>query len=346
MAHKSKSRLTACFRYLLNGRLPPGQVARDQILDIPAITDEEIAEAKTFFPMEKFFIFGHARSGTTLLTRLIRLHYKVHCNYQGHFFTRPPLLQSLVSDEEIQSWLTRRSNRWNHGKNPSPVLLRATADFMLEREARMLGKSIVGDKSPNSLLNGRAVTLLHNTYPDARLIYIVRDGRDAVVSHRFQSFIDATQHLSRDDWKIRESFIKNPQSFINGNHSIFTEKGLRRAALSWDLNVRETVREGEALFEERFFTLKYENLLEDPSKELLLIWDFLKAGDPQTDITRQIISEMQSNPDAEWQNKKAGDIASALQKGKRGSWEQYLTKNDRRVFEETAGVTLKNWGYI
>ena len=57
----------------------------------------EVAEARTFFPLEKFFIFGHARSGTTMLTRLIRLHPEVHCNYQAHFFTRPPLLESAGS---------------------------------------------------------------------------------------------------------------------------------------------------------------------------------------------------------------------------------------------------------
>ncbi|HEX9333295.1 MAG TPA: hypothetical protein VF896_15485, partial [Anaerolineales bacterium] len=51
---------------------------------IPSITPEEVAEIKQFFPREKFFIFGHARSGTTLLMRLVRLHSEVHCNYQAH----------------------------------------------------------------------------------------------------------------------------------------------------------------------------------------------------------------------------------------------------------------------
>ncbi|MFN2176965.1 MAG: sulfotransferase family protein [Anaerolineales bacterium] len=346
MAHKYRNRLAAAIRYLISGRYPPGERARNPDFDIPPISEKEIAEAKTFFSMEKFFIFGHARSGTTLLTRLIRLHYKVHCNYQGHFFTRPPLLQSLVSDEKIQSWLTRRSNRWNRGKNPSPVILRAAVDFILEREAKSLGKSIVGDKSPNSLLNGKAVRLLNNIYPDARLIYIVRDGRDAVVSHRFQSFIDATQHLSEHDWKIRETFINDPESFINGKNSIFTEKGLRRSAQGWDLNVRETVEIGKALFNDRFYSLKYEHLVENPLEELPLLWNFLNAGEPQTDIQELIANEMQSNPDADWQNQKAGEIASALQKGKRGNWEQYFNNNDRRIFEEIAGNTLKNWGYI
>jgi hypothetical protein len=31
------------------------------------------------------------------LMRLVRLHPEVHCNYQAHFFTRQPLLKSLVN---------------------------------------------------------------------------------------------------------------------------------------------------------------------------------------------------------------------------------------------------------
>jgi len=98
------------------------ETVRPARLEIPPISDEEVAEAKAFFPLEKFFIFGHARSGTTMLARQIRLHPEVHCNYQAHFFTRPPLLEALVQDEEVRAWLTRNSNRWNHGRDLSPVV--------------------------------------------------------------------------------------------------------------------------------------------------------------------------------------------------------------------------------
>ena len=73
--------------------------------EIPAITAKEVTEIKQFFPREKFFIFGHARSGTTLLVRLVRLHPEVHCNYQAHFFSRKPLLKSLVNTAEAEEWL-------------------------------------------------------------------------------------------------------------------------------------------------------------------------------------------------------------------------------------------------
>ena len=80
--------------------------------------------------MPKFFIFGHARSGTTLLARLVRLHPEVHCNWQAHFFTRPPLLRGMLSDPQVSAWLSRKSNRWNRGEDLSLVVLRAAADFI------------------------------------------------------------------------------------------------------------------------------------------------------------------------------------------------------------------------
>ncbi len=92
----------------------------------------------------------------------------------------------------------------------------------MEREARPLGVKVVGDKSPNSLLDGEAVRLAHKVYPDGKIIFIVRDGRDAAVSHRFQSFIDAPQHLSRQDRVIREAFERDPEPFMCGERSIFT----------------------------------------------------------------------------------------------------------------------------
>ena len=48
-----------------------GSVETRAVRSIPEISVEEIAEIKTFFPMKKYFITGHPRSGTTLATRLI-----------------------------------------------------------------------------------------------------------------------------------------------------------------------------------------------------------------------------------------------------------------------------------
>src|SRR5215510_9932235 len=194
---------------------------------IPAITLEEVAEIKQFFPREKFFIFGHARSGTTLLTRLVRLHPEVHCNYQAHFFTRQPLLKSLVNTPEAEEWLTRKSNRWNQGSDLSPLVLRAAADFIMERDAAKEGKRIVGDKSPSSTIHGQAVRDMHAVYPDAKLVYIVRDGRDVLVSERFRNFVEESKFLTPEDKSIIEALRKDHKQFTNGTPSIFTEAFIR-----------------------------------------------------------------------------------------------------------------------
>src|SRR5262249_48439548 len=127
-------RIRSAARILLKGE--PKKNKRNPI---PAITLEEAAEIKQFFPREKFFIFGHARSRTTLLMRLVRLPPDVYCNYQAHFFTRPPLLKSLVNTPEAEEWLARKSNRWNQGGDLSPLVLRAAADLIMEREAARAG---------------------------------------------------------------------------------------------------------------------------------------------------------------------------------------------------------------
>jgi LPS sulfotransferase NodH len=311
---------------------------------IPAITPEEVAEIKQFFPREKFFIFGHARSGTTLLMRLIRLHSEVHCNYQAHFFTRQPLLKSLVDTPEVEEWLTRKSNRWNRGRDLSPLVLRAAADFIMERDAAKEGKSIVGDKSPSSTIHGQAVRDLHAVYPDAKLIHIVRDGRDVLISERFRNFVEESRFLSAEDKRIIEELRKDQAQFTNGTSSIFTENVIRRVASGWVKNLKETEEEGHRLFSVNYCTVRYEDLLAHPFDEMQKLWNFLGVQ-AERSLEKIIADEMSSNPDEEWQSKRNEDIASFLPKGQTDNWQRLFTEKDKAIFKEIAGEALLNWKY-
>ncbi len=337
-------RISLAWRVLLKGN-EAIKLSSGSAMEVPDLLSSELEEIKRFFPAPKFFIFGHARSGTTLLTRLIRLHPQVHCNYQAHFFTRPPLLTALVEKPEVRAWLTRHSNRWNRGGDLTTPLLRAAADFIMERDLVREGKQIVGDKSPNSLLNGEAVRIMHRIYPDARLIFIVRDGRDAVLSHRFQQFIDAEQHLTAADLRLRAEFIADPQPFLNGERSIFTEKGLRQAAHGWVKNVTETDQEGKRLYQDGYCVLRYEDLLREPFPTLCKLWAFLGADLSLQDLEERVKKEMEQNPDADWQRQKAAQIVSPLEKGKKGSWRSLFTVRDKSLFKQIAGDLLVQWGY-
>jgi hypothetical protein len=311
---------------------------------IPSITPDEVAEIRHFFPRQKFFIFGHARSGTTLLMRLIRLHPDVHCNYQAHFFTRQPLLKSMVDTPEAEEWLKRKSNRWNQGGDLSPLVLRAAADFIMERDAAREGKRIVGDKSPSSTIHGQAVRDMHAIYPDAKLIYIVRDGRDVLVSERFRNLVEESRFLKAEDKHIIERLRKDQTQFTNGTRSIFTEAVIRRVAAGWVTNLQETDDEGRKLFSDHYCSVRYEDLLARPFEEMQELWSFLGV---QADISLEnaILSEMSSNPDEEWQSKRNEDIASFLPKGQAGNWQRLFTAPDKSLFKEVAGEMLVKWGY-
>jgi len=312
---------------------------------IPAITAEEVAEIRQFFPREKFFIFGHARSGTTLLVRLTRIHPEVHCNYQAHFFTRQPLLKSLVDTPEAEEWLRRKSNRWNQGRDLSPLVLRAIADFVMERDAAKEGKRIVGDKSPSSTIHGQAVRDLHAVYPDAKLVYIVRDGRDVLISERFRNLVEESRFLKAEDKRIIDELRKDQGQFTNGTRSIFTETVIRRMAKGWVTNLAEIENEGQRLFGGNYLSLRYEDLLESPFEEMTRLWKFLGVKKVDSSLGKKIKAEMESNPDEEWQAKRDEGIASFLPKGQAGNWERLFTAKDKSVFKEVAGEMLIKWKY-
>lgn len=334
------SRLKSAARVFLKG-----EQKNKERNPIPAITPEEVAEIRQFFPRDKFFILGHARSGTTLLMRLARLHPDVHCNYQAHFFSRKPLLKSLVDSPEIEEWLARKSNRWNHGRDLSPLVLRAAADFIMERDAAREGKMIVGDKSPSSVIHGQVVRDMFSVYPDAKVVNIVRDGRDVLISERFRNFVEESKFLTMEDKRIIADLQTDPAPFSDGRRSIFTETFIRNIASRWTKDLTETDAEAQKLYGENYHSLRYEDLLENPFVEMTKIWKFLGVKKISNSLENAIQAEMSSNPDEEWQAQRNEGIASFLPKGQAGNWQRLFTERDKSVFKEVAGEMLVRWGY-
>ena len=145
----------------------------------------------------------------------------------------------------------------------------------MEREAAREGKRIVGDKSPSSTIHGQSVRDMHAVYPDAKLVYIVRDGRDVLISERFRNFVEESKFLTSEDKRIIEELRKDQNQFTNGTRSIFTEAFIRRVAKGWVTNLQEIEDEGKRLFGKNYFALRYEDLLNDPFDEMTRLWKFL-----------------------------------------------------------------------
>jgi hypothetical protein len=321
-----------------------GEVRWRPDIEMRPLTDQELADIQARFPMDKFFIFGHARSGTTLLARMVRLHPDVHCSWQAHTFSRHNFY-SMLSPYHVRRWYARKSNRWGNGEDISPVILRLASDFILERDAINAGKTIVGDKSPNSRDNGKAVQRMHPIYPDGRVIFIVRDGRDAVLSQRFQFFIDLPHHMSPQGRQIRKDFARDPDPFFAGKRSLFPPGELDRAARNWVGNVEETERLGKELYGKNYLSLRFEDLIQEPFLTMQQVWSFLGVPPDQSGLSKRIARQLEQNPDAKWQEKKAGGMIDNFEKGKSGTWRELFTARDKTRFEDIASDTLHRWNY-
>lgn len=322
-----------------------GELPDTKGVELNPLSDQDFEEIKSFFSMPKFFIFGHARSGTTLLSRLIRLHPEIHTGRLGHFFTFQDGVYTLVDRPAAQEWLQRPSRYWNDERNLSTKVLRVVCDFILEKEAKKHGKRIVGDKSNNNTVNGLAVERLKLLYPDAKLIFLVRDGRDTILSQRFRFFIDLPKYLEEEGKAIRDQLTTNPDEFLEGNKSVFTRERLISDVENWVRNVEETHSLGQELFGDHYLALKFEDLISDPQRTLDLVWSFLGAEGEYPEAGKDISEEMAKNPDAKWQKKQDQDLYSLVNKGEMGNWKNLFTPRDREVFKRIAGETLIHWNY-
>jgi hypothetical protein len=304
----------------------------------------ELEAIRRRFPLSKFFVFGHARSGTSFLARLIRLHPDVHCEWQSQFFSERGPVPYLTS-AGFQHWLRHPSDRWTSGWDPTAAFLRVCCDTLLEKGADRAGKRIVGDKSPNE--NGaEAVEWLAAIYPDARLIYIVRDGRDTVLSKRIQAFIDQPDTLRREDRAIRRALLSDPRPFLERKRSIFTARWLEAAAATWSESVRGSAESGRRLFGDRFALVRYEDLLAEPYEVMDRLWTFLGADAPRQELQASVLAQTQENPEADWHESTSFAFVRELPRGVHGGWRSLFTPEDTERFNRAARVGLEAFGYL
>jgi hypothetical protein len=310
--------------------------------DLAPLTAGQLAEVQTFFKRKKFFIFGYPRSGKTMLARLVRIHPEVHCNWHARFFHEHRDLIQHLDVPSLEQWLERNSNHWTHDQNLTVPMIRIICDFVLERDAERAGKPIVGDETPNHN-NGAAVERLQRVYPDARLLWVVRDGRDAVLFRRLQLFIDKPQSLSTAEIAVRDALREDKEKFFQEGCSIFTPAWLQQFAKGWAANASETDAAARALFGDQYLALRYEDLLTDPVAWMKRVWSFLGAGDKNLDS--EIRAQVDDNADAAWHAQKDPALVDGLHSAEIEAWRRVFTPEDLVLFESLAGAELEAWGY-
>lgn len=219
-----------------------------------------------------FFVLGLAKSGTSWLMKTLDSHPEILCKGEGRFFGRDfrqehlksvqvnkqptSLYNAVLSSEDLRFWIDR--SPWSHGDDSDEHLINLTGlatEYFLRKKLAQTSKKIVGDKTP--LLTPEFVEEIGSICPQARVIHIIRDGRDSAVSlmhHMWNRSTDqgGIQQLEPEEVEKRRMYREDYQRWLETGEGMFTENRLRRVARNWKLRINKTAKDGTSLFGPRY----------------------------------------------------------------------------------------------
>lgn len=306
-----------------------------------------------------FFVVGQQKSGTTWLMRMLDAHPEILCRGEGRFFgadwrqksvrridpRRPPssLYNAVLDAKYLRFWVERSVwGRDGDADEHLTNLTRMAIDYFLLGELARSGKRLVGDKSP--LLVPETLEEISAIYPEARVIHIIRDGRDAAVSALYHTWNFGKKGKNDEVSAKREAYREDPDRMLESGESVFAGNSLARMAAEWAARVGKTVEDGPALLGANYAEVRYEDLLARPEAEARRLLEFLGA-DADDETARRCVSAASFEKLSKGRERGEEDPSSFFRKGVAGDWRNTFTEQDRRVFEEAAGDLLARLGY-
>jgi hypothetical protein len=285
---------------------------------------------------QPLFITGLHKSGTTWAANLLARHPEIYVNYEAGFLDHQELLscgrfplenqpddESLahILSEHLGRWADKPWNHWLEERNREVFQIesiRLLVSYIVE-EAVLQHKPaarIWADKTPRTAI----ATIFHH-FPDARVIYLMRDARDRAISLYY--------HCRRTEpWVIEAT------------------EGLRR--MTWEGAFQSWVQDIE--LNEPFFShpscqlVRYEDLFANTPGELSRILNFLGVANDGS-LCRQLaqLSSFENFTGG----RKAGDedTNSFYRKGISGDWRKCSIPEKLAPFWEICLETAATYGY-
>jgi hypothetical protein len=186
-------------------------------------------------------------------------------------------------------------------------------------------------------------------YPQAKVIHIIRDGRDIAVSlvhHRWNHARDegGIYELDPEEASRREAYRGVSKGTTKTNVGLFTEKMLRSMANGWRAQLSRSREDGRALLGANYAEVKYEDLLERPEEESERLLGFLSA-DTREEVIRECVRAASFENWTDGRERGQEDPFSFFRKGVAGDWKTVFTERDKEIFKEVAGDLLIELGY-
>jgi hypothetical protein len=257
------------------------------------------------------FVVGHGRSGTSILSDLLRKYLRLAFGTESQFFIRyHRQLQrygDLTQDANRRLLLTdlsrerffERSLKYgirldvDRAVRESEPTYAGVLSAVMWQSAACQGMTRWGDKTPEYTLH---LPVLRALFPAAQFIHIVRDGRDVALS----------------------GFLMH-----------FGAKNVYVAAREWSHVLAQVHAFAETMPETSFIELRYEDLLSQTEITFARIMRFLEIEDPDGQVSAAV-----------------GQLARAeLRTGNSYKWKSELSRGEQERFAAVAGSWLRRYGY-
>jgi hypothetical protein len=195
----------------------------------------------------KCFIVGCSRSGTTLLTVLLDRHSKLAMTPETGFYGEiAPKIQG-VDQTSLLTILSGWTRLPELGLSPDTILENCIPrptpavlfDTILRLYASSREKPYCGEKTPQ---HWRHMQSILDDFPNSRVLFMMRDGRDVALSLRGMPWWPSNLALAADEWR---------------NAAKAAEKYL-------------------ATYPSRVLLVRYEDLVSSPQIELTKVMKFLE----------------------------------------------------------------------
>ena len=273
------------------------------------------------------FFVGCSRSGTTLIRRIGDAHPELAIVPEQHWVPRywqrgigiTP--EGMVTGDLLDMLLAdRRFARLDLPFDEVVALIEGGAprhyarfvSELFDLHGRLKGKRLVGEKTPGYV---RHIPTLHQLWSDAKVVHMIRDGRDVA--------------LSLLEWSKAERNV--------GRFPTWEEDPVTTAALYWEWSVR-LGRDARALLGGQYHELRYEALVADPEAECRKLCDFLALAYHPA-MLRFHEGRTRSKPGLS--AKKAWrPVTPGLR-----HWREQMSPVDARRFEAATGPLLDELGY-
>jgi Sulfotransferase family len=274
------------------------------------------------------FVVGCPRSGTTLLQRLLDAHPQLAVINETRwidYWSRPgkgvradgavteELVERLLDFPRFAEFGLDREELLPLLNGTSPRTYPTFVARLFDFYGRARGKDLVGDKTPRYV---RSIPLLHDLFPNARFLHLIRDGRATA--------------LSVINWR---KAAKLATTFPT-----WKQQPVATAALWWEWQVLLGREAGSFLGPGLYHETRYEGLVDQPSSELESVCAFLDLSFDQAMLRYH---EGRRRAESGLSAKSAWLPPTP---GLR-DWKEQMAWEDIERFEAVVGDTLGELGY-